>query len=135
MSLFSFNIKSNKQNNKLSFFIRKHKVSFFAYEILKRYVVDRKVPADKLDFIHPNNWKPKVLKKVSARAIKTLKRLALENKKNDTGQICQNYNEFLPKKNLSKNAKVLLKKIKNNESRYEKIDFLIKKYKINKALK
>ena len=41
----------------------------------------------------------------------------------------------MSKEKISKKEKDLLKKIQKDESRYEHIDFLIKKYKINKALK
>ena len=52
MSLFNFNIRTKKENNKLSFFIKKNKVSFLAYELLKKFVVNQTIPADKLDFVH-----------------------------------------------------------------------------------
>ncbi len=135
MSLFNFKKKSIKQNNKLSFFVKKHKVSFLAYELLKKYVVNQNVSPEKLDCIHPNNWKPRVLKKISSRATKTLRRLSSENKKNSIGKVSQNFSNHMSKEKISKKEKDLLKKIQKDESRYEHIDFLIKKYKINKALK
>lgn len=135
MSLFNFNIRTKKENNKLSFFIKKNKVSFLAYELLKKFVVNQTIPADKLDFVHPNNWKPKVLKNVSTRAMKTLYRLSDENNKNHLGLICQDYGKYKVNVKLSLRAKSLLQKIKKKQSRYANIDFLIKKYKINKILK
>ena len=66
--MFNFNNKAKKINNKLSFFIKKNKVSFLAYELLKKYVVNQVISADKLDFAYPKNWNPTVLKNVSQLA-------------------------------------------------------------------
>ena len=136
MSLFNF--KSKKQKNKLPFFVKKNKISFLAYEILKKFVIDRQIAPEKLDFVFPQNWTPKILKDLSPQARNTLYRLSDNYHKNKKGLICQrNYPSFQnqqPSKTLSKKAKLLLDKINNNESRYDRLDMLIKKYKINKVL-
>ena len=136
MSLFNF--KSKKQKNKLPFYVKKNKISFLAYEILKKFVIDRQVSAEKLDFVFPQNWTPKILKDLSPQARNTLYRLSDNYYKNKKGLICQNNNPSSQSqkssKNLSKKAKLLLDKINHNESRYDRIDMLIKKYKINKVL-
>lgn len=136
MSLFNF--KSKKQKNKLPFFVKKNKISFLAYEILKKFVIDRQIAPEKLDFVFPQNWTPKILKDLSPQARNTLYRLSDNYYKNKKGLICQKNNPSLKNqqlsKTLSKKAKLLLDKINNNESRYDRIDMLIKKYKINKVL-
>ncbi len=136
MSLFNF--KSKKQKNKLPFFVKKNKISFLAYEILKKFVIDRQIAPEKLDFVFPQNWTPKILKDLSPQARNTLYRLSDNYYKNKKGLICQKNNSYFqnqkPSKTLSKKAKLLLDKINNNESRYDRIDMLIKKYKINKVL-
>lgn len=136
MSLFNF--KSKKQKNKLPFFVKKNKISFLAYEILKKFVIDRQIAPEKLDFVFPQNWTPKILKDLSPQARNTLYRLSDNYYKNKKGLICQKNNPSFqnqqPSKTLSKKAKLLLDKINNNESRYDRIDMLIKKYKINKVL-
>lgn len=136
MSLFNF--KSKKQKNKLPFFVKKNKISFLAYEILKKFVIDRQIAPEKLDFVFPQNWTPKILKTLSPQARNTLYRLSDNYHKNKKGLICQKNNPSVKNqqlsKTLSKKAKLLLDKINNNESRYDRIDMLIKKYKINKVL-
>ena len=136
MSLFNF--KSKKKKNKLPFFVKKNKISFLAYEILKKFVVDRQIAPEKLDFVFPQNWTPKILKDLSPQARNTLYRLSDNYYKNKKGLICQKNNSSFQNqqlsKTLSKKAKLLLDKINNNESRYDRIDMLIKKYKINKVL-
>ena len=136
MSLFNF--KSKKQKNKLPFFVKKNKISFLAYEILKKFVIDRQIAPEKLDFVFPQNWTPKILKDLSPQARNTLYRLSDNYYKNKKGLICQKNNPSFQNqqlsKTLSKKAKLLLDKINNNESRYDRIDMLIKKYKINKVL-
>tara|TARA_B100000941_G_scaffold287628_1_gene263108 strand:+ start:46 stop:459 length:414 start_codon:yes stop_codon:yes gene_type:complete len=136
MSLFNF--KSKKQKNKLPFFVKKNKISFLAYEILKKFVIDRQIAPEKLDFVFPQNWTPKILKDLSPQARNTLYRLSDNYYKNKKGLICQKNNSSFQNqqlsKTLSKKAKLLLDKINNNESRYDRIDMLIKKYKINKVL-
>ena len=102
--------------------------------ILKKFVISQSVSPDKLDFVFPQNWTPKVLKNLSPKARTTLYRLSDNYGKNKKGLICQNNNIIHRKKPLSSNATRLLKKINNNQPRYQKIDLLIKKYKINKVL-
>ncbi|MAH78438.1 MAG: hypothetical protein CMP41_00715 [Rickettsiales bacterium] len=134
--MFNFNNKAKKINNKLSFFIKKNKVSFLAYELLKKYVVNQVISADKLDFAYPKNWNPTVLKNVSPRSMKTLYRLSDTYSKNKHGIIAQKFitNYESNKKKLSPHALRLLNKINSSKPRYNEIDLLIKKYKINKAL-
>lgn len=134
MGIFNFKTKNQKENTKLSFFVKKHKISFLAYELLKKFVISQSVSPDKLDFVFPQNWTPKVLKNLSPKARTTLYRLSDNYGKNKKGLICQNNNIIHRKKPLSSNATRLLKKINNNQPRYQKIDLLIKKYKINKVL-
>ena len=109
-----------------------------AYEILKKFVIDRQIAPEKLDFVFPQNWTPKILKDLSPQARNTLYRLSDNYYKNKKGLICQKNNPSFQNqqlsKTLSKKAKLLLDKINNNESRYDRIDMLIKKYKINKVL-
>jgi len=67
--------------------------------------------------------------------MKTLYRLSDKYSKNRHGIIAQYYShDNKKKKNLSPKAIRLLNKIKSSKTRYENIDLLIKKYKINKAL-
>ncbi len=136
MSLFNF--KPKKQKNKLPFFVKKNKISFLAYEILKKFVISRDISPEKLDFVFPQNWTPKILKDLSPQARNTLYRLSDNYKKNKKGLICQNYNFSLHNKGstvkLSEKAKTLLEKINKNEPRYDRVDMLIKKHKINKIL-
>lgn len=134
MTIFSFKKKSQKQNNKLSLFIKKYKVSFKAYELLRKFVVARLINSNSLDFVHPINWKPKVLKNVSPRAMKSLHRLSSIYEKNINGLICQIPKNYSTKQKLSSKAKKLLYKINNNKNLFDEIDFKIKKYKINKIL-
>ena len=151
MSFFSFNKNNSKtksKNNKLSFFSTKFNMSFQAYELLKKFVVSGVIDSDKLDFAHPKNWKPRVLKNISPKSMKTLYRLSDIYEKNSQGMICQNIlKKDQPKvikekiegfisiksKKLSPKAKNLLEEIRNGKPRYENIDLLIKKYKVNKA--
>ena len=138
MSIFSFNInnsKIKKENCKLSFFVKKHNISFLAYDLLKKFVVKKIVSPEKLDFAHPKNWNPKVLKSISPKAMQTLYRLSDIYNKNSQGMISQKPIMTNNNKKLSPKAEKLLKKIENNQERYDHIDLLIKKYKINKAFK
>ena len=134
MGIFNFKTKNQKENTKLSFFVKKHKISFLAYELLKKFVVSQAIPPDKLDFVFPQNWTPKILKNLSPKARNTLYRLSDNYSKNKKGLICQNNDVVQINKSLSPNAIKLLKKINTNQPRYHKIDLLIKKYKINKVL-
>ena len=151
MSFFSFNKNNSRtksKNNKLSFFITKFNMSFLAYELLKKFVISGAINSDKLDFAHPKNWKPRVLKNISPKGMKTFYRLSDIYEKNPQGMICQNVikknkvkiinNKFeglvsIKGKKLSPKAKSLLEKIRSEKPRYENIDILIKKYKVNRA--
>ena len=123
-------------------------MSFLAYELLKKFVISGAINSDKLDFAHPKNWKPRVLKNISPKGMKTFYRLSDIYEKNPQGMICQNvikknkvkvitskFESFLSikGKELSPKAKSLLEEIRSEKPRYKNIDFLIKKYKVNKA--
>ena len=127
-----------KSKNNLSFFENKHKISYNAYSLLKKYVVLKILDQSKLDFAYPQKWKPKVLKNLSPRALKSLYRLSDKFEKNNYGIISQTYSSTKTfnknKKKLTKKSIELLKKINNDLPRYKNIDLLIKKFKINKIL-
>ena len=127
-----------KSKNNLSFFENKHKISYNAYLLLKKYVVSKVLDQSKLDFAYPQKWKPKVLKNLSPRALKSLYRLSDKFEKNNCGIISQTYSSSKTvnkhKKKLSKKSIELLKKINDDLPRYKDIDLLIKKFRINKLL-
>ena len=62
--------------------------------------------------------------------MKTFYKLSDHYNKNKKGVLCQS-NEFDVGNKLSKNAKKLLKQIKNDSPRYQEIDRLIEKIKSN----
>ena len=127
MGLFNLYNKAKKNLNK-SAFNQKNTISFQAYELLKKYVVDEIVPPEKLDSAHPKNVNLKILKNVSPRAMKTFYKLSDKNIKNQNGMLSQTNNPaFTYKKKLSPKAKKLLHKIKNDLPRYQSIDLIIKK--------
>ena len=134
MQFLKFNKNIKKSKNNLSFFAKKHRVSFKAYDLLKKFVINGNVSQEKLDFAYPQTWKPKILKNLSQRALRTLYRLSDIFKKNSLGVISQDYELTQKKKPLSNKAKLLLHKINNNEARYQTIDNMIKKYNIKKIL-
>lgn len=136
MGIFNFNKNSNKSSYKLPIFYKKYKISFKAYEVLKKLVIKNIVSSDKLDFVYPQNWKPKIFKNLSSRGLITLYRLSERFEKNSNGVLSQTYNlNNTKKKKLSKRAEKLLKQIKKKDNdRYSNIDLLIKKQKINKIL-
>lgn len=136
MGIFNFNKNSNKSSYKLPIFYKKYKISFKAYEVLKKLVIKNIVSSDKLDFVYPQNWKPKIFKNLSSRGLITLYRLSERFEKNSNGVLSQTYNiNNTKKKKLSKRAELLLKQIKKKDNdRYSNIDLLIKKQKINKIL-
>ena len=136
MGIFNFNKNSNKSSHKLPIFYKKYKISFKAYEVLKKLVIKNIVSSDKLDFVYPQNWKPKIFKNLSSRGLITLYRLSERFEKNSNGVLSQTYNlNNTKKKKLSKRAEKLLKQInKKDNDRYSHIDLLIKKQKINKIL-
>lgn len=135
MGIFNFNKNTNKSSFKLPIFYKKFKISFKAYEILKKLVIKKEVSADKLDFVYPQNWRPKIFKNLSSRALTTLYRLSEKFEKNENGVLSQSYLAHFKKKKLSKKAEKLLKGINSNDkNRYSRIDVLIKKHRINKIL-
>ena len=130
MVLIKLYNKAKRQINK-SPFKQKNFVSFQAYELLKKYVVTGLVEASALDNAYPKNTKLKVLKNVSHRSMHTFYKLSDRYSKNKRGVLSQSIKSdyhLFHKKKLSSKAKDLLKKIDNNEARYESIDKLIKKY-------
>ena len=135
MGIFNFNKNTNKSNFKLPIFYKKFKISFKAYETLKKIVIKNQVSADKLDFVYPQNWKPKIFKNLSSRALTSLYRLSEKFEKNSVGILSQSYMTHKAKKRLSKKAQHLLKRINaDDNNRYSHIDVMIKKHKINKIL-
>ena len=133
MALFNLDKFYTKSKNNLSFFESKYKISYKAYQLLKKFVVLKYIDQSKLDFAYPLKWKPKILKNLSPRALRTLYRLSDKFEKNSLGIISQNYeiNEVkTTKKKNSHKAQNLLHKIENDLPRYQEIDSLIKKYKI-----
>ena len=130
MRLFKLYNKSKTIINKSSI-NSKYAISFKAYELLKRYVIKDFVPPEKLDNAYPKNTKLKVLKNVSQRSMQTFYKLSDKYKTNTSGVLSQ-FNGFegkRQKRKLSKKAKDLLFKIKNDLPRYESIDYLIKNLK------
>ena len=130
MRLFKLYNKSKKSINKSSI-NSKHAISFKAYELLKRYVVKDFIPPNKLDSAYPKNTKLKVLKNVSRRSMQTFYKLSDKYQTNKSGVLSQ-FNSFegkREKRKLSRKAKDLLFKIKNDLPRYESIDYLIKNFK------
>ena len=98
-------------------------------------VIKNQVSADKLDFVYPQNWKPKIFKNLSSRALTSLYRLSEKFEKNSVGILSQSYMTHKAKKRLSKKAQHLLKRINaDDNNRYSHIDVMIKKHKINKIL-
>ena len=128
MSFFNIYNKAKKNLNKSSF-NQKNAISFNAYKLLKRYVVNGLVDSTALDSAFPQNTKLKVLKNVSQRSMKTFYKLADKHLMNKHGILSQTNNYKFSKRKLSTKAKSLLKLIKNNSDRYTKIDELISKFK------
>ncbi len=127
MGLINFYNKAKKDINK-SFPNQRNIISFQAYELLKKYVVDGLVAPDKLDIAHPKNTNLKVLKNVSQRSMKTFYKLSDRNRKNPRGILSQVASPTKTKKKLSSKAKNLLNKINKDLPRYQNIDRLIEKY-------
>jgi hypothetical protein len=130
MVLFKLYNKAKRQINKSSF-KQKNIISFQAYELLKKYVVNGLVEARSLDSAYPKNTKLKVLKNVSHRSMHTFYKLSDRYSKNKKGVLSQSLKSdyhLFHKKKLSPKAKDLLKKIKNDEPRHEKLDKLISKF-------
>ena len=129
MGIFNIYNKAKNHINK-TYFSEKRIISFEAYNLLKKYVVNGLSQPKSLDTAYPKNLKMNVLKNVSQRSMKTFYKLSDHYKKNKKGVLCQS-NEFDVGNKLSKNAKKLLKQIKNDRPRYQEIDRLIEKIKSN----
>ena len=131
MGFFNIYNKTKKNLNKSSF-NQRVAISFNAYKLLKKYVVNGLVEANALDNAFPKNTKLKVLKNVSQRSMKTFYKLTDKHLKNKHGILFQSNKLKSPndKKNkLSSKAKALLELIETDSPRYERIDNLISKLK------
>ena len=129
MGFFNIYNKTKKNLNKSSF-NQRNAISFNAYKLLKKYVVNGLVEANALDNAFPKNTKLKVLKNVSQRSMKTFYKLADKHIMNKHGVLSQSNKLKSPnnKKNkLSSKAKALLKLIETDSPRFERIDNLISK--------
>ena len=129
MGFFNIYNKTKRNLNKSSF-NQRNAISFNAYKLLKKYVVNGLVEANTLDNAFPKNTKLKVLKNVSQRSMKTFYKLTDKHIMNKHGVLSQSNKLVSPdsKKNkLSSKAKALLKLIETNSPRYERIDNLISK--------
>ena len=129
MGFFNIYNKTKKNLNKPSF-NQRNAISFNAYKLLKKYVVNGLVEANTLDNAFPKNTNLKVLKNVSQRSMKTFYKLTDKHRMNKHGVLSQSNKLVSPdnKKNkLSSKAKALLKLIETNSPRYERIDNLISK--------
>lgn len=129
MGFFNIYNKTKRNLNKSSF-NQRNAISFNAYKLLKKYVVNGLVETNTLDNAFPKNTKLKVLKNVSQRSMKTFYKLTDKHRMNKHGVLSQSNKLVSPdnKKNkLSSKAKALLKLIETNSPRYERIDNLISK--------
>ena len=129
MSFFNLYNKAKKNLNKSSL-NQKNAISFNAYKLLKRFVVNGLVDQSALDNAFPKNTKLKILKNVSQRSMKTFYKLADKHLMNKHGVLSQtNRIDIHNKKKLTSKAKKLLKLIETNSDRYVEIDELISKCK------
>ena len=130
MSLFNIYNKAKKNINKSSF-SQKNAISFNAYKLLKKYVVNGLVESSALDSAFPKNTKLKILKNVSQRSMKTFYKIADKHIMNKHGVLSQTnkLDSSVKKAKLSNKAKSLLKLIESDSVRYTKIDELISKFK------
>ena len=130
MSFFNLYNKAKKNLNKSSL-NQKNAISFNAYKLLKRFVVNGLVDQSALDNAFPKNTKLKILKNVSQRSMKTFYKLADKHLMNKHGVLSQTISIDIhnKKKKLTSKAKKLLKLIETNSERYVEIDELISKYK------
>ena len=127
MGIFNIYKKAKKRINK-SNFNQKNSISFKAYEILKKYVVQGVVNPDKLDMAYPKNNNLKVLKNVSPRSMKTFYKLSDRCERDKNGVLSQiNSPNINFKRKLSAKARKLLQEIKTDKPRYESIDLLLRK--------
>jgi hypothetical protein len=127
MGIFNIYNKAKNHINK-SYFSEKHVISFQAYNLLKKYIVKGLAESKSLDKAYPKNLRMNVLKNVSHRSMKTFYKLSDYYKKNKNGVLFQT-NSYPVNKRISSKAKILLKKIKEDQPRYTEIDELIKKTK------
>lgn len=127
MGIFNIYNKAKHHINK-TYFSEKRVISFEAYSLLKKYIVNGLSDPKNLDTAYPKNLRMNVLKNVSHRSMKTFYKLSDHYKKNKNGVLCQS-NQFVVKKKISSKAKKLLKKIKGDLPRYKEIDEMIEKYK------
>ena len=129
MSFFNLYNKAKINLNKSSL-NQKNAISFNAYKLLKRFVVNGLVDQSALDNAFPKNTKLKILKNVSQRSMKTFYKLADKHLMNKHGVLSQtNRIDIHNKKKLTSTAKKLLKLIETNSDRYVEIDELISKCK------
>lgn len=130
MSFFNLYNKAKKNLNKSSL-NQKNAISFNAYKLLKRFVVNGLVDQSALDNAFPKNTKLKILKNVSQRSMKTFYKLADKHLMNNHGVLSQTNSIDIhnKKKKLTSKAKKLLKLIETNSDRYVEIDELISKCK------
>ena len=119
MSFFNLYNKAKKNLNKSSF-SQKNAISFNAYKILKKFVVNGLVQPSALDSAFPKNTKLKVLKNVSQRSMKTFYKLADKHIMNKHGVLSQSNNNHKLNKKLSAKAKELLKLIEGTNKAIEK---------------
>ena len=91
MSLFNLYNKAKKNLNKSSF-SQRNAISFNAYKLLKKFVVNGLVQPSALDSAFPKNTKLKVLKNVSQRSMKTFYKLADKHAMNKHGMLSQSNN-------------------------------------------
>ena len=101
MGFFNIYNKTKKNLNKSSF-NQRNAISFNAYKLLKKYVVNGLVEANTLDNAFPKNTKLKVLKNVSQRSMKTFYKLTDKHKMNKHGVLSQS-NKLVSPDNEKKN--------------------------------
>ena len=130
MSFFNLYNKAKKNLNKSSL-NQKNAISFNAYKLLKRFVINGLVDQSALDNAFPKNTKLKILKNVSQRSMKTFYKLADKHLMNKHGvlSLTNSVDIHNKKKKLTSKAKKLLKLIETNSDRYVEIDELISKCK------
>ena len=98
MSIFNIYNKAKNHINK-TYFSEKHVISFQAYALLKKYIVNGLSEPENLDRAYPKNLRMNVLKNVSHRSMQTFYKLSDHYKKNKNGVLCQS-NMFTVKKKI-----------------------------------
>ena len=76
MGIFNIYNKAKNHINK-TYFSEKRIISFEAYNLLKKYVVNGLSQPNSLDTAYPKNLKMNVLKNVSQRSMKTFYKLSI----------------------------------------------------------